>query len=260
MTRVAPSSAASATPSTVDPAEVARFSAMAAAWWDPHGKFRPLHRLNPIRLRYIHDVACRHWQRDSQADRPLAGLSALDIGCGGGLLSEPLAALGLAVTGIDASPRNIAIATSHAQTPNDTTPDLHYRVGTAEEEAADGRQYDLVLAFEILEHVADVPLFLEACGRLLKPEGLLFLATLNRTAKSFALAIVGAEYILRWLPRGTHDWKRFLKPSELAAALRPQGIAFGDVCGVSYNPLNDSFALNPRDPGVNYMAWAKRTL
>ncbi|MBS0537694.1 MAG: bifunctional 2-polyprenyl-6-hydroxyphenol methylase/3-demethylubiquinol 3-O-methyltransferase UbiG, partial [Proteobacteria bacterium] len=206
---------------TVDPAEIERFSRIAEEWWDPAGKFAPLHRLNPVRIGFLRDRAAAHWRRDALSGQPLEGLDLLDIGCGGGLLCEPMARLGARVTGIDAAERNIATAAAHAAGQGLA---IDYRATTAEALAADGRQYDVVLALEIVEHVADVDLFLATCGSLVKPGGLLFLSTLNRTAKAWALAIAGAEYVLRWLPRGTHDWKKFLKPSEAVRGLRGGGI------------------------------------
>ena len=224
--------------STVDPAEIERFSRIADEWWDPTGKFAPLHRLGPVRIGYIRDRAAIHWGREALSGRALEGLSVLDIGCGGGLLSEPMARLGAAVTGIDAGARNIAVAALHAG-----------KQGLA----IDGGQYDIVLALEIVEHVADVDLFLKSCGRLVKPGGLLFLSTLNRTAKAWVLAIAGAEYILGWLPRGTHDWKKFLKPSEVVRGLAAGGIETKEIVGVVYSPLSRAWRLNETDLDVNYM-------
>ncbi|MFQ6016936.1 MAG: bifunctional 2-polyprenyl-6-hydroxyphenol methylase/3-demethylubiquinol 3-O-methyltransferase UbiG [Kiloniellaceae bacterium] len=243
---------AKAKSASVDPAEVAKFSAMAEDWWDPAGKFRPLHKLNPARLRFIRDrIAARH-QRDPLADGPLAGVTILDIGCGGGLLSEPLARLGARMTGIDASERNIGIARLHAA---DSGLEIDYRHTTAETLAAEGESFDVVLNMEVVEHVADVASFMEASASLVKPGGAMIVATLNRTPKAFLLAVVGAEYLLRWLPRGTHDWRRFLRPSELAAAMRPQGLEIEEITGVVYNPLTDSWRLS-RDLDVNYMILA----
>jgi len=242
-----------ATAGTVDSDEIARFSAMAAEWWDPTGKFRPLHKFNPIRLAYIRDAVCARFGRDPRASRALEGLSVVDIGCGGGLLAEPVARMGAEVLGIDAAERNIKTARVHA---DETGTPVTYRVTTAETLAAESQRFDVVLAMEVIEHVADVDLFLKSCTELVKPDGMLFLATLNRTAKSFALAIVGAEYVLRWLPRGTHDWRKFIRPSELAGALRTHGMEFGNLAGITYNPLTDEFRLNPKDLDVNYMGWA----
>lgn len=240
---------------TIDPEDVARFSAIAAEWWDPKGKFRPLHRLNPLRLTYIRDAVCKRLGRDPLAPAPLAGLRVVDIGCGGGLLAEPVARMGASVVGVDASEKNIGTATAHA---TETGTAVDYRATTAEDLADGGERFDVVLAMEVIEHVADVGLFVKSCTDLLAPGGALFLATLNRTPKSFALAIVGAEYILRWMPRGTHNWRQFLRPSELNAAVRAYGLSVRDLTGVTYNPLTDAFKLNARDLGVNYMGWAER--
>jgi 2-polyprenyl-6-hydroxyphenyl methylase/3-demethylubiquinone-9 3-methyltransferase len=237
----------------VDHAEIAKFEAMADAWWDPTGKFRPLHRLNPVRVRFIRDrLAVRHG-RDPEAAEPLRGLSILDIGCGGGLLAEPLSRLGAEVTGIDAAERNIAIARRHAE---NVGARVTYLPCAAEALAEQGAQFDAVLAMEIVEHVADLDTFFAAAARLLKPDGVMVVATLNRTVKSFAFAIVGAEYVLRWLPRGTHDWRRFLRPSELARQLRAHGIEMQELVGVAYDPIGDSFSVS-RDCAVNYMAVAR---
>jgi 2-polyprenyl-6-hydroxyphenyl methylase / 3-demethylubiquinone-9 3-methyltransferase len=238
------------TSGTVDPAEVERFSRIADEWWDPAGKFAPLHRLNPVRIGYIRDRVAAHWRRDALSGHPLEGLSLLDIGCGGGLLSEPMTRLGARVTGVDASARNVAVASLHAERQGLA---VDYRQGTAEALAAEGARFDVVLALEIVEHVSDVDLFLRSCGAMVKPGGLLFLSTLNRTAKAWALAIVGAEYVLGWLPRGTHDWKKFLKPSEVARGLRAGGIEIDDIVGVVYSPLGRQWSLNKGDLDVNYM-------
>lgn len=235
---------------TVDPAEVERFSRIADEWWDPAGKFAPLHRLNPVRIGYVRDRVATHWRRDPLSGHPLDGLSLLDIGCGGGLLSEPMARLGARVTGVDASARNIAVASLHAERQGLA---LDYRQGTAEALASEGARFDIVLALEIVEHVSDVDLFLRSCGEMVKPGGLLFLSTLNRTAKAWALAIAGAEYVLGWLPRGTHDWKKFLKPSEVARGLRAGGVETDDIVGVVYSPLSRQWSLNKGDLDVNYM-------
>ncbi len=237
---------------TVDREEIAKFTAMAESWWDPQGKFRPLHRLNPVRVGYIRDRLAARFGRDPLGPRPLAGLTLLDIGCGGGLLAEPLARLGAEVTGIDAAEKNIRIARLHAEQMGLR---ITYLPCAAEDLVRTGQRFDAVLAMEVIEHVADVAAFVAAADRLLKPEGLFFGATLNRTAKSFALAIVGVEYILRWLPRGTHDWRKFLRPSEFAKALRRQNLAVQELTGVVYNPFQDSFALS-RDCDVNYMLMA----
>jgi 2-polyprenyl-6-hydroxyphenyl methylase/3-demethylubiquinone-9 3-methyltransferase len=238
---------------SIDPAEIAKFEAMADAWWDPTGKFKPLHRLNPVRVRFIRDRLSARLGRDPEEPQPLRGLSILDIGCGGGLLAEPLARLGAEVTGIDAAERNVAIARRHAEAVGVR---VTYLPCSAEDLAAQGAQFDAVLAMEIVEHVADLDAFFKAAAGMLKPSGTIVVATLNRTAKSFAFAIVGAEYVLRWLPRGTHDWRRFMRPSELARALRSHGLDMEELAGVSYNPIGDSFAIS-RDCGVYYMAVAR---
>ncbi|MHA1113794.1 MAG: bifunctional 2-polyprenyl-6-hydroxyphenol methylase/3-demethylubiquinol 3-O-methyltransferase UbiG [Alphaproteobacteria bacterium] len=242
------------TRASVDEDEVARFEAMAETWWDPDGPFRPLHRLNPTRLRFIRDRLAAHFGRDPLATAPLAGLRLLDIGCGGGLLSEPLARLGAEIVGIDASEKNIAIARNHAVQSGLA---IEFRHATAEALAAEGKKFDAVLNLEVVEHVADLDAFMAACCALVAPGGAMVVATLNRTPKSFALAIVGAEYVLRWLPRGTHDWRRFVRPSELAAHLREQGFTVAEITGVIYAPIADAWRLS-RDPSVNYMVFATR--
>jgi 2-polyprenyl-6-hydroxyphenyl methylase/3-demethylubiquinone-9 3-methyltransferase len=242
-------------PSTVDPAEVERFQRIAEEWWDPRGKFAPLHRLNPVRLGFIRDHAAAHWRRDPLAEAPLRGLSLVDIGCGGGLICEPMARLGAEVTGIDAAERNIAVARLHAAGQDLA---IDYRETTAEALTGQGAQFDIVLALEIVEHVADVTLFLQCLGRLAKPGGLVFLSTLNRTAKAWALAIAGAEYVLRWLPRGTHDWRKFLKPSEVVRGLRTGGVEPQEIVGVVYSPLSRAWSLDKRDLDVNYMLYGSK--
>ncbi|MEO3427221.1 bifunctional 2-polyprenyl-6-hydroxyphenol methylase/3-demethylubiquinol 3-O-methyltransferase UbiG [Pelagibius sp. CAU 1746] len=246
---------------SIDAEEIAKFSAMAEAWWDPNGKFRPLHRFNPVRLAFIRDRLCAHFGRDPLADTPLKGLKLLDVGCGGGLLSEPLARLGAEVTGLDAAEKNIRIAALHAE---DTGLEIDYRHGSVEAlaagiQAGSETHFDAVLNMEVVEHVADVDSFLAASAALVRPGGLMIMATLNRTPKAFLLAIVGAEYLLRWLPRGTHDWRRFLRPSELARALRQAGMDVTEMTGVAYNPLTDGWRLAPRDLDVNYMLVATRS-
>ena len=240
------------TTGTVDPADVERFSRIADEWWDPKGKFAPLHQLNPVRIGYIRDRAATHWQRNALSGRPLDGLSLLDIGCGGGLLSEPMTRLGAQVTGVDASGRNISVAALHAERQDLS---IDYQQGTAEALADSGAQFDIVMALEIVEHVADVDLFLHSCGKMVKPGGLLFLSTLNRTAKAWAMAIAGAEYVLGWLPRGTHDWKKFLKPSEAVRGLRSSGVDAQEIVGVVYSPLSRLWSLNKNDLDVNYMLY-----
>lgn len=241
--------------STVDPAEIERFARIAEEWWDPRGKFAPLHRLNPVRLGFIRDRAAAHWQRDPLSGAPLQGLSLVDIGCGGGLICEPMARLGAQVVGIDATDRNITTARLHADGQELA---IDYRGTTAEALADTGAQFDIVLALEIVEHVADVDLFLHSISRLAKPGGLVFLSTLNRTAKAWALAIAGAEYVMRWLPRGTHDWRKFLKPSELVRGLRQAGVEPQEIVGVVYSPLSREWSLHQRDLDVNYMLYGSK--
>ena len=240
--------------SSINPDEVAKFAAMAAQWWDPTGPFKPLHKFNPVRLAYLRRKIDAHFGLSEEAALPFKDLRLLDIGCGGGLLAEPMARLGATVTGIDATAKNIAVASVHAE---QSDLDIAYRCATAEQLVAEGAQFDVVLTMEVVEHVADPGPFIADCSRLLAPGGICFAATLNRTAKSFAMAIVGAEYVLRWLPRGTHSWSKFVKPSELARWFRESGLDLEELSGVGYNPLSDSFALT-RDVGVNYMMVATR--
>jgi 2-polyprenyl-6-hydroxyphenyl methylase/3-demethylubiquinone-9 3-methyltransferase len=239
---------------TVDDDEVARFSALADEWWDPRGKMAPLHKLNPVRLRYIRDLVCRHFARNAKALDCLSGLRLLDIGCGAGILSEPLARIGGQVVAVDPSAANIAAAKLHAKE-NEVAVD--YRTGTAEALADAGESFDVVLAMEVVEHVADVNLFVRRCADMVRPGGLMVVATINRTLKSFALAIVGAEYVLGWLPRGTHQWDKFVTPNELQAALERQGLAVLDETGVIYNLIADRWQLST-DMDVNYMVVAER--
>ena len=238
--------------SSIDPAEVARFSAQAAHWWDPNGPFRPLHNFNPARLAYIRDRLCSHYRRDARAPVPLHGLQLLDIGCGGGLVCEPMRRLGAAVIGADASGANIGAASAHAI---EQGLDIDYRHTSAEALAEGREQFDVVLNLEVIEHVADRAVFLGACARLLKPGGIMVLATLNRTLKAYGLAVLGAEYVLGWLPRGTHDWNKFVTPAELAALLAAQGLAVSGRTGVVYQILTGRWALSA-DEDVNYMLCA----
>ena len=240
---------------TVDAEDVARFSAIAEEWWDENGKFRPLHRIGPMRLQYIRDQACAHFGIDGKQMKAFSGMRLLDIGCGGGLMSEPMVRLGARVTGIDASEKNIGVASLHAEKMG---LNIDYRCTTAEQLEEDG--FDVVLALEIVEHVADVPLFLKSCAAKVRPGGLLFMSTLNRTGKSFAMAIVGAEYLLRWLPRGTHNWKQFLKPSELCAGLRHQGLTIEHMSGMAFNPFRNEWHLSEKDLDVNYLVTAAKPL
>jgi 2-polyprenyl-6-hydroxyphenyl methylase/3-demethylubiquinone-9 3-methyltransferase len=242
------------TATSVDPTEVNRFSRLAAEWWNPHGKFRPLHKFNPVRLRYIRRVVLAHFARDGAINRPFDGLTILDIGCGGGLLSEPMARLGATVTGIDPSATNIEVARLHAAT-SDLA--IDYRATTAEEVEAAGARFDVLLCMEVVEHVADVPAFLATCAALVKPGGLLLIATINRTMKAFALAIVGAEYVLGWLPKGTHQYDKLVRPEEIEAPLAHAGLAVIDSVGVAYNLLTDTWFETP-DTDVNYMMLAQR--
>ncbi len=240
---------------TVDATEVARFSRLAGQWWDPHGKMAVLHRFNPVRLAYIRDAACRRFDRDARKLGCLAGLRILDIGCGGGILCEPLTRLGAAVVGVDPAPANIAAARLHA---GDSGLAIDYRTDTAEVLADAGERFDVVLAMEVVEHVADVSLFVRRCAEMVKPGGgLMIAATINRTLKSFALAIVGAEYVLRWLPRGTHRWDRFVTPNELEIAMTAGGLRLCGETGVIYHPLADRWQLSS-DTDVNYMLTAEK--
>jgi 2-polyprenyl-6-hydroxyphenyl methylase/3-demethylubiquinone-9 3-methyltransferase len=238
---------------SVDAAEVAQFARIAGQWWDPHGPMAPLHKLNPLRLGYIRDRAANHFGRDAKRLDSLTGLRILDIGCGGGVLSEPLARIGASMVGIDPAEDNIAAARHHAATAGI---DVDYRCATAEALAAAGETYDVVLAMEVVEHVADLDLFIAASAKLVRPGGLMFLATLNRTMKSFMLAIVGAEYILRWLPRGTHQWDKFIAPHELEIVIEQNGLRVVDEAGVIYNLLADRWQIST-DMDVNYMLVAE---
>jgi len=239
---------------TIDEAEIARFSRLSGQWWDPRGPMAALHKFNPVRLGYIRDRAAAHFRRDTARLDSLAGLRLLDIGCGGGILSEPLARLGAAVVGADPSDSNIAVAQRHAA---EAGLAIDYRNTSAEALPDAGERFDVVLAMEVVEHVADLGLFVDTIAGMVKPGGLLFAATLNRTVKSFALAIVGAEYVLRWLPRGTHQWDKFVTPNELEIALEQSDLAIADETGVIYNLFADRWQLSS-DMDVNYMLVAEK--
>lgn len=240
---------------TIDPAEVAKFEAMATEWWDPSGKFKPLHMLNPCRLDYITAQLAAEFGRDLAGSRPFAGLRILDIGCGGGLLSEPMARLGADVVGADAAAGNIPVAQLHAQR---SGLEIDYRHTTAEELAAAGERFDAVLNMEVVEHVADPLAYLTACHDLLKPGGLMICSTLNRNPKSWLMAIVGAEHVMRWLPKGTHEWSKFITPDELYDLLRRAGLDPVDRKGMVFNPLAWSWSLSDRDLSVNYVTTSLR--
>jgi len=244
-----------AAPSSIDPAEVAKFQAMAREWWDPQGKFKPLHMLNPTRLEYVTKQIAAQFGRDLTGAMPFRDLAILDIGCGGGLMAEPMARLGALVTGADAAEGNIAIASLHAE---EQGLPIDYRATTAEALAAEGLRFDVVMALEIVEHVADPAQFIATCRDLVAPGGMLIVSTLNRTARSFAAAIVGAEWIMRWLPKGTHDCRRFITPGELAQMTEITGLSVVDRCGMVFNPLGWSWSLSHRDLSVNYVLTALR--
>jgi len=240
MTALAPS---------LDPSEVEKFSKIAAEWWNPKGKFGVLHVFNPVRLAYIKEQVCGRLARDPLQRRPFDGLRFLDIGCGGGLLSEPMARLGATMVGVDPSEKNIKTATVHAR---ELELAIDYRTGTAEDLAVAGESFDVILNMEVIEHVADPAAFTRTCAALLKPGGLMFVATINRTLKSFGLAIIGAEYVLGWLPKGTHQWEKFITPAELKGWLTDNGLAAKDETGVVYSPFRHDWRRS-RDMDVNYM-------
>jgi 2-polyprenyl-6-hydroxyphenyl methylase/3-demethylubiquinone-9 3-methyltransferase len=240
--------------STIDVAEVERFSALAAEWWDPNGKFRPLHKFNPVRLAYVRDQVAARFGRDPHAAKPFEGLRILDIGCGGGLLCEPMARLGAEVVGADASETNIEVAKLHAA---EAGVSVDYRATTAEALADAGEKFDVVLNMEVIEHVSDIDLFVSKCAEMVKPDGIMFVATINRTLKALGLAIVGAEYVLRWLPRGTHQYGKLVRPEELEHSLAKAGMAIADRTGVVYNLLADRWQRS-KDMDVNYMVLAEK--
>ncbi|MGR9170601.1 bifunctional 2-polyprenyl-6-hydroxyphenol methylase/3-demethylubiquinol 3-O-methyltransferase UbiG [Rhizobium sp. KDH_Rht_773_N] len=239
---------------TIDQSEVDRFSAMAAEWWSPTGKFKPLHKFNPVRLAYIRDKAAENFSRNARSAKPLEGLRVLDIGCGGGLLSEPVARMGADVVGADPSEKNIGIASTHARASGVA---VDYRAVSAEQLAEAGETFDIVLNMEVVEHVADVELFMNTCAGMVRPGGLMFVATINRTMKAAALAIFAAENVLRWLPRGTHQYEKLVRPQELEKPLAANGLEIVDRTGVFFNPLANQWNLS-KDMDVNYMLLAKR--
>jgi 2-polyprenyl-6-hydroxyphenyl methylase / 3-demethylubiquinone-9 3-methyltransferase len=240
--------------SSIDPAEVARFDAIAKTWWDASGPMAVLHKFNPVRVAYIRDAAAAHFACDLSALEPLKGLTIVDVGCGGGVLSEPLARLGGDVLGLDPAPTNIAVAKRRADAVGGAA---QFKEGTIEAEVAAGARFDIVLAMEVVEHVADVDAFVAACCAAVKPGGLLVMATLNRTLRAYALAIIGAEYVLRWLPKGTHDWNRFVTPDELSDVISARGLDVREAKGVVFNPLSDKWSLSA-DTAVNYMVLAAK--
>ena len=237
---------------TIEPDEVARFDRIARTWWDPNGDFRPLHELNPIRVAWLRQALTYHLGLDARSERPFEGLRMVDIGCGGGLVTEAVAGLGADVLGIDASPESVRVAEIHAA---QQEVDVRYRLAAPEDLVAEGATFDAVISLEVVEHVADLDRFVGACAALMRPGGAIVLSTINRTLKSLALAKIGAEYVLRWLPVGTHDWRKFVKPSELAAVLRRHDLALTDLGGIVYDPLQRKWSLG-RDLDVNYMALA----
>ena len=240
---------------TQDEAEIAKFSSIADDWWNPTGKFKPLHKLFPVRLSYIKELSCEHFAKDKNSTSAFQGLNIVDVGCGGGLLTEPMKRLGAKVVGIDPSESNIQAAKSHAEKMNLS---IDYRAETAEKLVKNREKFDIVLNMEVVEHVADVPLFMSQCAKLVKPGGLMFVSTINRTLKAYLLAIVGAEQILRWLPKGTHTYEKFLKPKELETLMTDDGLNLIDECGVVFNPLYGRWNKS-HDMDVNYMLCASRS-
>lgn len=239
--------------STVDEKEIRQFDILGEKWWDSSGPMKPLHLLNPVRLDYLRSMICAHYNRLPDRLRSLKDLTIADIGCGGGLLTEPLSRMGADVTGIDAGAENIKVAKAHAKAQG---LNIDYRATTAESVAATGETFDVVTALEIIEHVDDIDLFIDSCGQLVKKGGMIFFSTLNRTPKSFLLGIVAAEYVLRWVPAGTHDWKKFLKPSEIVMRLEDRGFTVTDIRGLVYNPLSRHFSMSETDLDVNYFVTA----
>lgn len=241
--------------STIDQAEVDRFSALAAEWWNPRGKFKPLHKFNPVRLEYIKEKVCENFERDLKDPKALKGLRLLDIGCGGGLLSEPMARMGATVVGADASETNIEVAKIHAE---QSGLEIDYRAVTSESLEENGEKFDVILNMEVVEHVSDVDLFMSSCARMVKPGGLMFVATINRTLKAKALAIFMAEEVLRWLPKGTHQYEKLVRPEEIEAPLHAENMQIVDRTGVFYNVLQDRWNKSS-DMDVNYMLLARKT-
>lgn len=240
--------------STIDEKEIEKFSRIADEWWDEKGKFKPLHKFNPIRLKFLRSEMCKHFNLDQELISPLKELDILDIGCGGGLIAEPICRMGARVTAIDASSKNIEIAKIHAQK---SSLKIDYKCFSAEDFLKENQQFDVILALEIIEHVADVDKFIESCAKLLKPNGALFVATLNRTVKSLLMAKFGVEYVLKWLPKGTHDWQKFLKPSEIDKIAKKFDLRLSKIQGFSYNLLNDEWSFG-EDLSINYcMVFAK---
>ena len=235
--------------SSVDIDEVAKFEAMAKSWWDPNGKFKPLHKMNPVRLGYIIEQITWHYDRDMKASKSLDGLSVIDVGCGGGLLCEPLTRVGAKVTGVDAAPTNIEVASLHAKS---AELEIDYQNRLAEDLVAEGQKFDVVLAMEIVEHVADPAEFVKSLQALLKPDGILIMSTLNRNTKSYLAAIIAAEHVLKWLPKGTHDWHKFIKPDELADMIEEAKMTVKDRRGMVLNPISQKWSLSHRDLSVNY--------
>ncbi|MGP1397420.1 MAG: bifunctional 2-polyprenyl-6-hydroxyphenol methylase/3-demethylubiquinol 3-O-methyltransferase UbiG [Inquilinaceae bacterium] len=240
---------------TIDATEIDRFDRIAGEWWDMEGKFKPLHRMNPVRIGFIKDGICAHFGRQPDSPKALSGLRVVDVGCGGGLLAEPMARMGAVVTGLDAGGEAVRAASAHAHARGLT---IDYRQAEAATLAREGNRFDVVLALEVIEHVADPDRFLADLAALTRPGGLVFLSTLNRTPQSFALAILGAEYILRWVPRGTHTWRRFLRPGEVAAGLRRQGLLPCHTSGMVYNPATKTWSLDRRRLAVNYITMAEK--
>jgi 2-polyprenyl-6-hydroxyphenyl methylase/3-demethylubiquinone-9 3-methyltransferase len=243
----------SSSKTTVNKAELEKFAKMAGQWWDPNGKFKPLHKFNPIRIAYIRNKVINHYNLDSDQIHAFKGLKLLDIGCGGGLLSYPMARLGADVLGIDAVADNIKVASAHQQEEDNFTENTKFQHTTVEELAQSGAQFDIILNMEVIEHVDNVPLFVQESAKMLKPGGIMFIATMNRTAKAYGLAIIGAEYILGWLPKGTHEWSKFIKPSELVEQAEASGLKLLELSGCTYNPFRDEWSLSS-DLSVNYIA------